>query len=73
MTAMAQLLQNCYAYSGAFAGGSRFAGLRVRVHSLIQTTADLAESSIPATIPSKFKIKSLQTATPQRLDSTLSL
>ena len=50
-----------------------YGGLRARVHTSIQTIVVLAESSIPAAIPSKFKIKPLQTATPQTLDSTLSL
>ena len=69
MTAMAQLPQNCYA--GGRAGGSccihniqRTTG---HVHSSIQTTVVLAECLIPATIPSKFKIKSLQPLLPRDL------
>ena len=50
-----------------------YGGLQARAHCSIQTTVVLAESSIPATLPSKFKTKSLQTATPKGLDSTLSL
>ena len=69
MITMAQLPQNCYA--GACAGGSFacniYGRLRACVHSSIQTTVVLAESSIPATIPSKFKIISLQTAIPKNL------
>ena len=40
-----------------------YGGVLARAHCSIQTTAVLAESSIPATLLSKFKIKSLQTAT----------